>query len=200
MHRADSSYGLAPNGGIPGQARLTFFAAEFAQEPKAGRAPITDDGARGDIEGARGFFDGKTAEKAKLDDFGLDGVELGESVKGVVESNQFQGARRGMTEIFVNGDMDDAGAALGGVALAGVVDQDAADHLAADGEEMGAVLPLDFRVLDKAEEGFVDQGGTLERMIGWLPCHVSLGEPAEFSVDERSKGIESGRIAAAPAL
>ena len=152
------------------------------------------------MEGASGLFDGKTAEKAKFDDFGLDGVELGESVKGVVESKQFQGARRGKAEIFLNGDMDDAGTALGCVALAGVVDQDAADHLAADGEEMGAVLPLDFRVLDKAEEGFVDQGGALERMIGGLTCHVSLGEPAEFGVDERSKGIESGGIAAAPAL
>jgi hypothetical protein len=68
------------------------------------------------------------------------------------------------------------------LAIAGVVDQDAAHGLGSGGEEMSpAVEPL---VTDQAEVRFVDQRRGL-RLPGTLRCQARGGELAQLVVDER---------------
>jgi len=160
---------------------------------------MAGDGSNRDPEGFGGFLVGHAAEVAELDDFGLLGVELGEPFQGGIEGNEFDrlGLDAGGVVIEFDGR---AAVAFGGDLAAGMVDEDAADHLSGDGEEVSAVLPVDIGMADEAEEGFVDDGGAGQGVAVAFAAELAAGDAAEFSVDERGERVERGGVARAPTL
>ncbi len=60
-------------------------AVEVVMEPDSGEGPVAFDGSRCDGEEGGDLVDGKAAEVAKLDYFGLARVGFGEAAERVVE-------------------------------------------------------------------------------------------------------------------
>ena len=65
-----------------------------------------------------------------------------------------------------------------------MVDQNPAHRLGADGEEMGATLPIHSALVDETHERFMDQRRRLKRMIFPLGSQVLCCEIAEFVINE----------------
>ena len=49
-----------------------------------------------------------------------------------------------------------------------MVDEDPSHGLSGDAEEVGAILPLHFPLIDELEERLVDEGCWLQRVVGAL--------------------------------
>jgi hypothetical protein len=116
----------------------------------------------------------------------------------VVQADEVQGGLGLDTHGFLEFQFEAAGAALFGPLPAAVVDQDAADHLGGDAEEVGPVLPADLALVDEAEEGFMDDGGALQGVVGSFGAQASTGEAAEFIVDQGHQVFEGMLVAVAP--
>ena len=67
---------------------------------------------------------------------------------------------------------------LSALAGARVIDQDTADHLRGDAEEMGAILPADVVLSDQLQIGLMDQGRALQGVAGPFLPQVAAGQAA----------------------
>jgi hypothetical protein len=65
-------------------------------------------------------------------------------------------------------------------------------------EEVRAVLPLFFRLIDQAQVGFVDERSGLQRVAAVLAGHIATGHPVQFRVNQRHQFFWRGLIALAP--
>ena len=63
---------------------------------------------------------------------------------------------------------------------------------------MCAVLPVNAALIDKAQEGFVNQGGALQGVIGPFTTQKTRGEPAELSLNKRRQFFERLLVPIAP--
>jgi hypothetical protein len=79
-----------------------------------------------------------------------------------------------------------------------MVNQDVSHHLRADGEEVGAVLPVESLLTGEFQIRLVDQCGRLQRMTGTLLAHLALRDTAEFGVYEREEFVERRPVAFSP--
>ena len=166
----------------------------LAEEPDAGEGPVALDGAWRDVEDFGDLFDGEAAEIAKLDDASLAGVLGGELGEGLIDGGDFVEAVGGDGEVVVHLDTTETAGATLGIVLTGVVDEDLAHDVGGEADEVGAAVPVDV-FADEAEIGFVDEGGSLEGVVGALATHVGLGETVELRVDEREETIGGGGVA-----
>jgi hypothetical protein len=66
-----------------------------------------------------------------------------------------------------------------------MVYQDTAHDLCGDGEKMCAALPVDIVHVNQLQIGFIDKGGSLQRMAGTLDAHITTREAAQFLIHER---------------
>ena len=66
------------------------------------------------------------------------------------------------------------------------------------GQKVRAILPANATKIDQSNEGFVDEGGGLQRVIVTLATHLETGEATEFLVDDRHQLVERGTIAPPP--
>jgi len=73
-------------------------------------------------------------------------------------------------------------APLGCLTLARVVDQDLAHEAGGDSVEVGSILPFDFGSAGQTEEGFVHQGGGLQRVIAAFVAHAAARNAVQFIV------------------
>jgi hypothetical protein len=162
------------------------------KEPHAGERPVALDGAGSDAEDRGDLFDGEATEVAHLDDLGLARVELLEAGEGIFKKEDLGGSFLGDGEAFVEVDADLFASAHGGVALAGVVDEDAAHDVGGEADEVSVVLPLDIFLLGDTEVGLVDEGGGLESVVAALAAHIALGEAVELGVDEGEELVGGG--------
>ena len=64
-----------------------------------------------------------------------------------------------------------------------MIDEDVAHQVGGGGEEMGAALPGNLRLLDEEGVGFVDQRGGLQGVVAALGAHIVRGQAAQFPVD-----------------
>lgn len=80
----------------------------------------------------------------------------------------------------------------------GMIDQDMPHHLGRDGEEVGAILPLDFLLSRQTQIRFVDQRGGRERVTVSFSLHIAMRYAAQLIVDQRRKPIEGGLVALLP--
>ena len=62
--------------------------AEFAIEPGTGVVPIANGGCPRDSEHGGGLLNGESGEVSELHEFRLDGLFLGETLKGVVQGQE----------------------------------------------------------------------------------------------------------------
>ena len=69
------------------------------------------------------------------------------------------------------------------VMSAGMVNKNPSQRLRGYGEEMGAVVPLNPRLIDEFQIGFINQSRSLERVVGPLLTHEAPSEGAQFIVD-----------------
>lgn len=130
------------------------------------------------------LFAFEATEVAKFDDLGFAGVEAGEFFQGVVEGDDLGGVIGGVDELFFEGDFLEAAAAFGGIAGAGVVDEDVAHGAGGDAEEVGAGVGVEVVGVGEAKVRFVDKGGGGEGMAGRFAAEEGAGDAAEFVVDE----------------
>ena len=140
----------------------------------------------------------RPAEEAQLHDLRellIDFLELDERL---VHGHDVGVARGGDVRHVVEHHAAQAAAVLAGGAPARVVGQDAPHHLRGDAEEVGAVLPVDVALADQAQERFVDEVVSLERLAGALVVEVPPGQAAQLVVDQGHELVERLVVAAAP--
>lgn len=66
---------------------------------------------------------------------------------------------------------------------AGGIDEDLANSARSNGKKVGPVSPIDGFRPDQLEEGFMNDRGWLEQMIGLFPPHLKRRDSAELMVD-----------------
>ena len=84
-------------------------------------------------------------------------------------------------------------AALGGLAVAGLVHQHLAHRARGDREEVGPVA-RGHRGAAELEVGLVDQGGGVERPLDVLVAELAPGEAAQVVVDEGEQPLDGVRL------
>ena len=65
-----------------------------------------------------------------------------------------------------------------------MIDQDPPHRLRGDAEELGPVLPGERFRGSQPQEGFVDQQGRLQGMVGALAAHLALGDLVQLGLDQ----------------
>ena len=87
-------------------------------------------------------------------------------------------------------------AVLAAASSAGILDQDAPHRLGSRGEEVAATVPTHLRIVaDQTQVGFVDQGGSVERLSGFFVRELVSGQSAQLVVDQRQELLGRLRIA-----
>jgi hypothetical protein len=81
-----------------------------------------------------------------------------------------------------------------------VVEEDAPHRGGGDGEEVGPAPPFDLPLVGQAQEGLVDQGRGLQRVIPPLAGEVAAGDASQLTVDEGQQLFACSAVAGAPPL
>ncbi len=143
------------------------------------------------------LFDAHPREKSHFDDLGLTRIKLGELFHCLIQRENFLIALWGKGDGFIEFDATGAAAPLLAFPLPGVIHQDSAHRLSADGEKMGAPLPIYPRLIDQPQIRLMHQGRRLEGMVSPLVAEMPGREGFEFIVDKRHQlGRDSGAVAA----
>jgi hypothetical protein len=180
-----------------GHAHSHILPAQFPHQPGAGHCPVPFHRPLGNAKGLGDLFDVHAGEKTHFDDLGLARIEFGEFFHRFVEGEDFFITLWSESDGFVEFDSTRPTAAFLAFPLSGVIDQDSAHGLSADGEKMGAALPIDTGLVDEPQIGFVHQGGWLEGVIGSFVAEMACREGFEFVVDKRHElGGDCGAVAA----
>jgi len=94
----------------------------------------------------------------------------------------------------IEGDLLPASPTLGCSPSAGMINQDAANHLGRHREEVGPAPPVDARLVDEPDVRLVDEGRGLERVPGPFLGHALLGDLAQLVIDQDQEPIRRGAI------
>ena len=182
-------------------AQLSTFKAtltnQLSVQPDLCGAPVAPDGDRRNLEHHRRLLDREAAEKAHLDDLDLSGVDAGESVQGIIESDEVDGRVVAHDGGFVQRDMLDAASTFE-VVPSRSLHENATHQLRRDGEEVRSILPPHPLVVDQPDVGLIDQRGRLEAVVGSLAPHVPVGEPTEFGIHDGRQRVERSVVPVAP--
>ena len=80
-----------------------------------------------------------------------------------------------------------------------VIDQDVTHHLGADREEVCAILPFKSVLLtSEFYIRFIDQSGCLQCVAWTFLAHLTPGNLAQLSMNERKKSVERRLITFSP--
>jgi hypothetical protein len=172
----------------------------FTEEPSASGIPTALDGGRRDSQKGGRVFDGKAREVAEFDDLALLGIQGGKFVEGGVQRKQINGGLWGLRQIetALYRNRMDAGTPLGGATAPFIVHEDPTHELRGDAQEVGAILDRKSFLPREAQIDFVDQSGSLKRVIGPLLAKVMASDAAEFAIDERKNTIERIAVKGSP--
>jgi hypothetical protein len=78
-----------------------------------------------------------------------------------------------------------------------MIDEDSPHKLRCSAEEVGAIFPIDFRLIDQSYIDFVNQRRSLQRVILTLESHVMIGEPVQFLINSRHQFGQGSLVAIA---
>ncbi len=70
-----------------------------------------------------------------------------------------------------------------------VINQNSPHRLGGDAEKMGAVLPVDFALVNQFQIGFVNQRGRPQSVFAAFAAQIPRGLPVQFRVDERQQRV-----------
>jgi hypothetical protein len=171
---------------------------QLAQQPGAARNPVAIRGGFGDTQRLGRFINGQTGKEAQFDDLALTGIQSRQVVKRVVQRHQFEAALPWNVDAFIQRQHRRAAPAFIALLRPGMVYQDAAHHLTADGEEVGAILPLGLLLIHQAKPRFVDQGRALQGVVAALTAKMAVSQPAQLGVDQRRELVDGGLITRGP--
>ena len=132
-------------------------------------------------------MDLKAAEVSELDDTGLARVVGGEPGESFINGCDFIEAVWRDGEVIVHLYALQAARTPGGAVLAGIVDENLAHDVSGESDELGAAAPVDI-LAGKAEVGFIDERGGLQRVVGSLAAHVGLSETVQLGVRVEAAG------------
>ena len=164
-------------------------------EPRARELPIALRRGGRDLEGRGHLGDFEPAEETKLDDAGPSRLGRGELIQGVVENEKIDDPLVLRGERLVECDLK-ISTALGRIAGASVIDEDAPHRLGHGAEEMRAIAEWDVGA-GEPEKGLVDESRRLERVTLPLAAHVPARDRVQLTVDERQQLGERCGVAAA---
>lgn len=130
------------------------------------------------------MFDAETAEIAKFDELGFDGIKFSESFEGFFEIEEAFVIEGGGDLIDIDIDTDGFAAALDAFLATGVIDEDTAHGLRGGGEEVTGIVPVAGLLGDEFEKDLVNKGGRLEGMARRFAGDAGGGKAMEFRVDQ----------------
>ena len=79
-----------------------------------------------------------------------------------------------------------------------MIDQNVPHHLCGQAEELRAMLKGDRFLISQTDVDFVHQGSGLQSVGPGLAPQITIGQLAQFVIDERHQLIERGSVTAAP--
>jgi len=100
---------------------------------------------------------------------------------------------------LIEGELEGAAASLRSLACARVVHQDLPHQLRCNPKKVCATLPLRQILSHHADIGFVNQGCTLQRVVGPLALQKMLGDVAKFLINQRHELVQGATVALSPA-
>lgn len=127
-------------------------------QPRSCDIPIASGGRTRDLQSLSSFFKTQSAEVAKLHDTYLLLVDRSESIKRFVESKKIDIRFTGEGGFRVcERYLHSAVSSFRCIACASVIDKDVPHHLRREREKLRPALPLYARLVDKAQECFMDK-------------------------------------------
>jgi hypothetical protein len=160
--------------------------------------PVAIGGGFRDPQRLSRFVNGQARKEAQFNDLALADIQPSQIVQGIVEGNQLQAALPRQIDGFIQRQHLRAAPAFIALLRPGVVHQDAAHHLTADGEEMGAVLPLGLLLIHQAKPRFVDQGRALQGVVAALAAEMAMSQPTQLAINQRRKLVHGRLVALSP--
>ena len=165
--------------------RMLGLAAELGQKPGAGHFPVPHHGVGGNFDYFRSLLNAQAGEKAKLDDAGFAWVDFCQGIESVVESDEFTGFGLGDVEGLGEIERLRLAPALGRQPAARAIEQDAPHQGGRNGEEMGAMLPIELAGVDQAQIDFVNQLSALQAVARALVLEQAGGQAAQLAIYTR---------------
>src|SRR5262245_10394393 len=141
-------------------------------EPCFGHHPITRDGVGRQAEDFGSLFHAEPSEVTKFDDFAFPGIEAGEHVQRLMESDYFIGLFIRESLCLIELYLLPSGSSFCAVMESRMIYEDSAHHLRCDSEKMRAALPVHFILVDEPEIGFVHQCRRLKCVIYSLAAKI----------------------------
>lgn len=167
-------------------------------QPGASGGPFALDGCRRNTEYDGSLFDGKPAKKAQFDNAALPRIESGELVERVIESHYIDFGLLGESDLGIETQPRSPGAALGGPAVSGVVNENVPHDLRGDAKKMSAIFPLRLLLLNEAKIGFVYERRTLKGMVGAFAAQMATGQTAQLAIHKRNQRFAGTFVSLAP--
>src|SRR5256885_3267274 len=130
----------------------------------------------------------------------LPGVELLQFSQSFVQRDKFVGPLFRYLQRIVKWNALQISAMLEIPPPARVIDEDVPHHLCRRGKKVIVILPVGFFLLRQSEVRFIHERSCLQRVPLGLSLSVSMSDPAQLAVNQRSEPGERRRIAFPPTL
>jgi len=156
---------------------MRLLPAQFTGQPGLRQTPVPQHALLRDLQNGSRLLHAQPPEEAQFHHARLARIDLGERIERLVHSHDIRVRFRRGHPSLLQRDPGSAAAALGGLAGAGMVHQDAAHDLGAGGQEMRTVVPVGPPGVDQPQVGFIDERRGLECVARRLGRHVVLGDP-----------------------
>ena len=92
--------------------------------------------------------------------------------------------------VTVQRDAFESATTLVGEPRSRVIDEYPPHQARSHAKEMGPVAPVDMPLIDQSEVGFVDEGGWLQRMAGYLAPQLRACDTSQMVVDNRDELVK----------
>src|SRR5438128_3531374 len=144
------------------------------------------------------LFDGQATEEAQLDTAAVVRFQGGEFFKRVIERDQLDFGLAVEAVGIAQRETTLAAAAFSRLPAARMINQDIANQMGGQSEELRAMLPVDALLLDQSQIDFVDNDRRLQRDIRRLAAQVAFGESAKLIINQRHQLIARQIITITP--
>lgn len=171
----------------------------MTQQPGATEGPVALEGGKGDAERFGCLRLCEPGEESQLNHACGPRIYLLEPLERFVQFQQILITRFRQPVHFGQCELYALAAALFGLPVPRMIDEDASKLPGGHGEKMRPILPLN-RCVQQFEEQLIDEGSRLKRMVGTLPAQVAGGDASQLLIHGRDQLVGGGFIAFAPAF